>query len=170
MAITLQPYDPAWPRTFESRRTELERALAPWLTASGVLHIGSTAVPGLAAKPIIDMMAGVRSLSAASAAIPVLLDLGWAHAAHRPEALWFFTSVTQRTQELAAGLHLTEEGSPLWQERVAFRDALRTSSAVRDEYQALKMRLAGEHDELRAYTADKRAFVARVLADAGITL
>ena len=56
------PYDPEWPRLFEAERARLEAVLAPWLER-GIHHIGSTAVPGLAAKPIIDMIAGVPGLS-----------------------------------------------------------------------------------------------------------
>ena len=69
------------------------------------------------------------------------------------------------------GLHLTEPGSDLWRERIAFRDALRRDSKLITEYETLKLRLAQEHrvdDE--AYTAGKHAFVARVLGSAGLQL
>ena len=68
------------------------------------------------------------------------------------------------------GLHLTEPGSDLWCERLAFRDALRADSALAAEYDALKRRLADTHgDDVNAYTAGKREFVARVLASAGLS-
>jgi GrpB-like predicted nucleotidyltransferase (UPF0157 family) len=68
-------------------------------------------------------------------------------------------------------LHLTEADSDLWRERLAFRDALRANPALAAEYQALKLQLAQEHrEDVAAYTAGKRAFVARVLASAGIQL
>ena len=68
-------------------------------------------------------------------------------------------------------LHLTEPGSDLWQERFAFRDALREDPQLRAEYQQLKQELAAAHpDDMDAYTAGKRAFVARVLDTASITL
>ena len=68
------------------------------------------------------------------------------------------------------GLHLTEPGSDLWRERLAFRDALRFDRALADEYAALKLRLAQEHaDDPAAYVAGKRAFVGSVLEDAGLT-
>ena len=76
-----------------------------------------------------------------------------------------------RLAETVFGLHLTEPGSDLWRERLAFRDALRADPSLRAEYQALKVDLAGDHaDDLAAYTAGKQAFVARVLAGAGIGL
>jgi GrpB-like predicted nucleotidyltransferase (UPF0157 family) len=59
--VRILPYDPRWPGRFEGERTRLEAALRPWL-AGPVEHIGSTAVPGLAAKPVVDIMAGVRDL------------------------------------------------------------------------------------------------------------
>jgi GrpB-like predicted nucleotidyltransferase (UPF0157 family) len=169
VAITVVPYDPQWPLRFEAERAELDRLLAPWLVG-GVQHIGSTAIPGLSAKPIIDMMAGIADLAAAQAAIPVLESHGYRHAPHRPEALWFHKPQSDELAERTHQLHLTEPGSALWRERLAFRDALRDDTALRDEYQALKLRLAGAHgDDIKAYTADKRAFVARVLAIHGVS-
>ena len=76
------PYDPTWPTRFDQERRLLERVLAPWLDG-GIHHIGSTSIPGLAAKPIIDMMAGVRDLDEARAASAVLLLEGYVHAPHR---------------------------------------------------------------------------------------
>lgn len=167
--INVTAYDPDWPRRFEAERAELESLLAPWLV-QGVHHIGSTSIPGISAKPIIDMMAGIRDLDEARAAIPVLEEYGYEHAPHRPTAHWFHKPRSQRLAEQTHALHLTEPGSDLWVERLTFRDTLRADTALRDEYQALKLRLAGEHEDVRAYTADKREFVARVLAEHGVVL
>jgi GrpB-like predicted nucleotidyltransferase (UPF0157 family) len=175
MPISVLAYDPEWPRRFEAERTVLEQLLAPWL-AGGIHHIGSTAIPGLSAKPIIDMMAAVADLEAARAAISVLERSGgqgpsYRHAPHRPDALWFHKPQSDVHDERTHHLHLTEPDSPLWRERLAFRDALRADPALRDEYQALKLRLADAHGEnIKAYTADKRAFVARVLEMQGVAL
>src|SRR5581483_12322581 len=124
------PPDAGWPARFEAERARLEDALRPWLAAEGVEHVGSTAVPGLPAKPIIDMIAGVRSLEEARAAFPTLESLGYAWRPHRPEAHLFVRE--------GYGVHLTEPGSDLWRERLAFRDALRRSARLRDEYAAWK--------------------------------
>lgn len=169
MSIEVVAYNPHWPERFAEEQALLERVLAPWLSA-GVHHIGSTSVPGLAAKPIIDMMAGIRDLAAARAAIPVLAEHGYWHGPHRPEALWFAKPLSAYGPECTHGLHLTEPGSPLWRERLAFRDALRADPALRDEYQALKLRLAQTSVDVTGYTRDKREFVGRVLASAGIAL
>lgn len=170
MPITVVEYDPDWPRRFESERVLLERVLAPWLHG-GVHHVGSTAIPGLAAKPIIDMVAGVRDLEEARAAFGPLREQFYVHAPHRPHAHWFYKPPSPHWWRRTHQVHLTQPGTDLWHERLAFRDALRADRALLDEYQALKLRLAQEHGaDVLAYTSDKRAFVARVLASAGIEL
>ena len=157
MADLVIAYDQAWPRLFEAERARLESALAQWLT-TGVHHIGSTAVPGLAAKPTIDMLAGIGDLAEARAAFEPLEGLGYRHRDHRPEAHLFVRS--------GFGVHLTEPGSDLWRERLAFRDALRSDPALVAEYAEWKRRHAGPE----GYSADKRPLVMRVLSDAGIGL
>jgi GrpB-like predicted nucleotidyltransferase (UPF0157 family) len=162
------PYDPEWQRAFEGERRLLERALAPGLK-DGIQHVGSTAVPGIAAKPIIDMVAGVRDLEEARAAFEPLREESYVHAPHRPGIAHHFAKPS--ASEAKYGLHLTERGSDLWRERLAFRDALRRDAALAREYEALKLWLAREHgDDAAAYTAGKRALVARVLASVGETL
>jgi GrpB-like predicted nucleotidyltransferase (UPF0157 family) len=166
--ISVVPYDPEWQRVFESESQVLEHTLAPWLK-DGIHHVGSTAVPGLAAKPIIDMVAGVRDFEEARAAFEPLREESYVHAPHRPGIAHHFAKPS--ASEARYGLHLTEPGSDLWRERLAFRDALRRDTALAREYEALKLRLAREHgDDAAAYTAGKRAFVARILANVGETL
>jgi GrpB-like predicted nucleotidyltransferase (UPF0157 family) len=166
--IVVVPYDPDWPRRFEAERALLEGILAPWLE-DGIRHIGSTAIPGGTAKPIIDMMAGVRDLKEARAAFDPLGEEFYLYDPHRPGIAHHFAKPSRRLSEMTHSLHLTERGSDLWVERLAFRDALRGDSDLAAEYEALKIRLAGEHrDDGRAYTTGKRAFVARLLASAGL--
>ena len=162
------PYDPDWPRRFEEERAQLERALAPWLEG-GVHHIGSTAIPGIAAKPEIDMMAGARDFEEARAAFEPLFALGYAETPHRPR--------THHFSKPAGGpwthhLHLTEPGTDLWVERLAFRDALRADPELVAEYETLKLQMIAEErrggPEYSAVT--KRPFVARVLAQAAIEI
>ena len=166
--ISVVPYNDEWPRRFQVERAVLERVLSPWLTG-GIHHVGATSVPGLAAKPIIDMIAGVRDLDEARAAFEPLRENGYLYSPHRPRIAHHFSKPSLRLSETTHGLHLTEPGSDLWRERLAFRDALRRDPALVAEYAALKRRLAEEHGEdVAAYTAGKRAFVARVLATAGL--
>jgi GrpB-like predicted nucleotidyltransferase (UPF0157 family) len=168
--IRVVPYDPEWPRRFDAERALLERVLAPWLEG-GVHHVGSTAVPGLAAKPLIDIVAGVRDFEEARAASEPLAELGYVSEPHRPGIAHHFAReiVAQSHKVDGFGLHLTEPGSDLWRERLVFRDALRADAELAAEYEALKLRLAREHpDDRFAYTAGKREFVARVLAAHGL--
>lgn len=169
-AIVLVPYDPEWPERFESERVLLERVLAPWLEG-GIHHIGSTAIPGIAAKPVLDIMAGVRDLAEARAAFEPLSEHSYLPAPHRQHEAHHFAKPSLRVSEATHGLHLTEPGSDLWRERLAFRDALRADPTLLAEYEALKLRFAAEDPGTDGgYTAAKRPFVARVLATAGIEL
>lgn len=167
MTIVVVPYDPAWPRRFDEERRLLEDVLAPWLEG-GIHHIGSTAVPGLAAKPILDIMAGVRDFEEARAAYEPLREHGYVHEPHRPGIAHHFARRSP-TGDTTHGLHLTEPGSDLWRERLVFRDALRDDPELAAEYERLKRRLARAHvDEGSAYVQGKRQFVADVLAGFGL--
>jgi GrpB-like predicted nucleotidyltransferase (UPF0157 family) len=143
----------------------LERVLARWLDG-GVHHVGSTAVPGLAAKPIIDIVAGVRDLEDSRAAFEPLRALAYEWHEHRPEAHAFFKPADGSEQ--THHLHLTVPGSALWRERLAFRDALRSDPSLVEEYAAWKASHAASAGA--PYTDDKRPLVLRVLAARGIDL
>ena len=159
--IEIVEYDPAWPARFASER---ERLL--WLLAGAELHhIGSTAVPGLPAKPVIDLMALVQDLDAPIAA---LVERG---GYQYPEAFnatlshrrWLCRpTATYRTHHL----HLVDEPAELAR-HLRFRDRLRASATLRDEYALLKrkltQRLGGDRE---AYSEAKSAFIQRVEADA----
>jgi GrpB-like predicted nucleotidyltransferase (UPF0157 family) len=169
-AALVVPYDPEWPRLFEGERAELERVLRPWLDG-GIHHVGSTAVPGLAAKPIIDIIADARDLETAREAFEPLRAPGYRYHEHRPEAHAFSKpESTADWWEQTHHLHLTEPGSDLWRERLAFRDALRIEPELAAEYQEWKLRNAVTTAQPNAYTVGKRAFVARELAENGIEL
>lgn len=160
--IEVLPYDPAWPDRFEHERRRLQAALAPWLIGP-IEHIGSTAVPALPAKPVIDIMAPVHSLAASRPAIEAAAAIGYLHAPYKADVMHWLCkpSPALRTHHL----HLVPFDSPLWRERLAFRDALRSQPALAAEYAALKLRLAQQHrDDREAYTDAKTPFVQGVLA------
>ena len=155
--IEVVPYSPSWPEQFATESALLTSRLQPWL-AGAPEHIGSTAVPGLSAKPVIDIMAPVCSLETSRAAIPAAEALGYVHFPYKPDVMHWFCkpSPAHRTHHL----HLVPFDSPLWRERLAFRDALRRSPALAAEYQALKLRLAALHSTDReAYTEAKSPFI-----------
>jgi len=162
--ILLVDYDPAWPAAFESERGRLSEVLGEWLTGP-IEHIGSTAVPGLRAKPVLDIMAGVESLTASRPAIQAVARLNYVHFPYRADVMHWFCkpSPAQRTHHL----HLVPFGSPLWNERLLFRDVLRSDRAVAAEYAKLKTLLADRYrNDREAYTEAKTAFIARVLTPA----
>ncbi len=139
----------------------LLNVLSAWLSGP-IEHIGSTAVPGLVAKPVIDIMAGVQSLDASRPAISVLVQRGWTYFPYRAEVMHWFCkpSPAFRTHHL----HLVPFRSPLWTERLAFRDCLRRDPAVAAEYAALKHDLAQRYEfDREAYTDAKEPFVRQVL-------
>ncbi len=167
MGVLVVPYSDGWPELFAAEARRLEASLAPWLVGP-LEHVGSTAVRGLAAKPVLDMLAPVGDLDAARAALPVLIRLGYRLGEHRlDEALWSYREdAGTRTHQL----HLTRPDSALWRERLAFRDALRSDPALRAEYAELKQELSSRTSDLGEYTAGKRDLVARVLSSRGVDL
>ena len=158
--VEIAPYDPAWPKGFEEEREALQRVLGAWLVGS-IEHIGSTAVQGLAAKAVIDIMAGVENLDASRPAISVVATLGYCYFPYRPDSEHWFCkpSPTFRTHHL----HLVPFGQPQWQRSIAFRDYLRAHGRVAAEYEALKRRLAQDHRfDREAYTEAKIPFITRI--------
>jgi GrpB-like predicted nucleotidyltransferase (UPF0157 family) len=159
--IVIAPYSPLWPERFAEEAARLRVVLAPWLVA-GIEHIGSTAVPGLAAKPVIDIMAPVQDLDASRAAIVAAVAAGYCHYPYKPEQMHWFCkpSPAHRTHHL----HLVPWGSALWHDRLAFRDELRHNDAFAQQYVDLKRALAARDAlDREAYTEAKSPFVASVL-------
>lgn len=156
------PYCPDWPAQFEAEKRVLQSVLLPWLVGE-IQHIGSTAVPGLCAKPVIDIMAPVASLRDYEAAISAATSAGYVHHPYRAEVMHWFCKPSPHVR--THHLHLVPLGSQLWFERLVFRDALRTSPVWADEYARLKLRLAEQFPTDReAYTQGKASFVERVLS------
>ena len=158
--VEIVPYDPAWPRLFEEERTALIDAIGPWL-AGAVEHVGSTAIPGLAAKPVIDIMAGVATLAASRPALEAAARLGYCYFPYRPETEHWFCkpSPAFRTHHL----HLMPVGGAEWSGTIAFRDYLRAHPEIAAEYAELKGRLARQYRHDReAYTQAKGPFISRV--------
>lgn len=164
--IEVLAYDASWPAMFQAERMVLEVALAPWLTGP-IEHIGSTAVPMLRAKPVIDIMAPVHTLETSRSAIGAATTAGYVYYPYKAEVMHWFCkpSAGHRTHHL----QLVPIDSALWHQRLAFRDALRQSPALAAEYVELKMRLAQKFAQDReAYTDAKGPFVQRVLSELNV--
>lgn len=165
--IVVRPHDPTWSERFTVERHRLEPVLHPW-TVQRIEHIGSTAVPGLAAKPIIDMLAVVDDIDAADAATDALVGLGW-HPAPEPDDAdlrrrsWCTPDVATRTHHL----HIVEKQSEQWRSWIAFRNILRTHPSAAMEYATLKRQLAeqfgSDPNDREAYRRGKTMFICQML-------
>lgn len=159
--IRLVPHDPAWAERFEIEARLLAEAIEPWVTG-GIHHVGSTSIPDLDAKPIIDIAVGVESLEASRPCIALVGELGYLYAPYRAEVMHWFCKPdpARRTHHL----HLIPTGSGRLEDELLFRDFLRAHPERAREYGALKHRLAGAHrDDRDAYTAAKTDFVLETL-------
>ncbi|WP_411881963.1 GrpB family protein [Polaromonas sp. YR568] len=160
--VALLAYDPRWPGLFEAERARLQSLFPNDFIA--IEHMGSTAVPGLAAKPVIDILAGVESMAAARALVGPLCANGYTASAEFNAGLadrqWLMRwAEGHRTHHL----HLVVHGGPLWAQRLRFRDALRGDAALAARYAALKAGLAAQYPRDReAYTEAKAVFVRAV--------
>jgi GrpB-like predicted nucleotidyltransferase (UPF0157 family) len=161
--IYLVPYDASWPARFAEERAVLARVLSPWL-AGPIEHIGSTAVPGLVAKPVIDIMAAVASLDESRPALAAVATLQYAYFPYRAEIMHWLCKPSDEVR--THHLHLVPFASALWHERLRFRDRLRSDTRVAAEYAALKLALAARYEfDREQYTDGKEPFVRRILAE-----
>lgn len=162
--IVIVPYDPGWPELFEQQRARVAAVLAPVLVGP-VEHIGSTSVPGLPAKPIIDMLARVTDYAAAGAVAAGLAGVGWSAAPEPADTglrrwSYCFPDVARRSHHL----HVVEHASTGWPTWLAFRDRLRADPAAAAEYAALKTALAArDRSDRVAYRAGKAPFIEAIL-------
>ena len=170
--IDVMPYSPDWPEMFEKEKAHLI-AVLPAELIGRVVHFGSTAVPGLAAKPIIDILVEVFDMTAAKTRLaPILEDEGYDYLfrpsfgdSTPPFYAWFIkrNAAGERTHHI----HMVEPHFEHWQ-RLRFRDYLIAHPEARDAYGALKETLSRTHPNDRvAYTEGKTAFILKVMSKLG---
>jgi GrpB-like predicted nucleotidyltransferase (UPF0157 family) len=166
--VVIVPYDTRWPQLFAESASEIREAVRSAILA--VHHVGSTAVPGLCAKPILDILVSVADLEAGLALVPALEAIGYEF---RPDEAIRDRHFFRRPHGGALRTHhlsLAEPGSRHHVATLAFRDALRGNPRLVDEYGRLKMSLAERFSRDRpAYIDAKTEFVTRVLAARGGT-
>jgi GrpB-like predicted nucleotidyltransferase (UPF0157 family) len=162
--VEVRSPDPAWQASGERERETLQASLAQWLVVP-VEHVGSTSVPGLAAKPILDLQAAIADLRAVPLIAEKLAPIGWHQVPpeldQRP---WrrFFVKVGDGRR--AAHLHVMVAGTARWDEQLIFRDALRADPSLAEAYAALKRDLVARHaTDREQYSSAKAAFVRAVL-------
>ena len=162
--IEILEYNAEWPAMYEAEKARILGAAGAKIVA--IEHIGSTAVPGLGAKPIIDVLAAVEQMSDSLACIEPLKNLGYEY--------YFWPEFPERCLFLdgpiGAGphhLHMTGSMSDFWREKLLFRDFLRAHSEVAEEYYELKKAWAATYgadsDRYEPYTEAKNGFIDSLL-------
>lgn len=162
-AVTVEPYNSQWPEKFAAEAPLIRQAMGD--CAVEVQHIGSTSVPGLAAKPVIDILVGVSGpLEMSAAQIKAMAAIGYEY---RGDAgvegrLFFRKGGANRSHHC----HVVSYGDSVWQEHLLFRDYLRTHPADREAYALLKQELAAQYggaEQRAVYTESKAPFIQGVL-------
>jgi GrpB-like predicted nucleotidyltransferase (UPF0157 family) len=159
--VRILPYETSWPAAFERERDRLLEIYGEGAVA--IEHIGSTAVPALAAKPIIDILVGLRSLRSEDLRIEEMERIGYEHRGSQGiVGREFFGKGRPRTVHV----HVVGHGTDQWRVHVAFRNLLRADPGRAHEYEALKRTLAERYgDDRGAYTEGKSEFIASALSD-----
>jgi len=161
-------YDPDWPAAFDAEAVRLRSALGP--VALRVDHHGSTSVPGLAAKPVIDIQISVVTLQTLDSLRAGLESCGYTHVPHSDDAFCPFFHRPVRWPH-SHHVHVVERGGLEERRTLAFRDYVRDHADVAREYERLKINLvsrigATDHESREAYARGKTAFIDRIVASA----
>jgi GrpB-like predicted nucleotidyltransferase (UPF0157 family) len=155
--VVIADYDPAWPERFAAERERIRAALGP--QALRIEHIGSTSVPGLAAKPIVDILVGVADPDDAAALDPALAAAGYELRVLEPGHRMF------RTPAHDVHVHVWRDDGPEVARYLAFRDRLRSSPEDRAAYESRKRELAArEWEEMNFYAEAKSDVVEAIIA------
>ena len=168
MKITLVEYNPDWPKAFEQEYRLLLHTLED--SVAQIEHIGSTSVPGLVSKPIIDIMVGLADFSMADSLVPKIVNLGYTYFPEFEDVLpnrRFFKKLLGG--EATHHIHMTEIGSEFWQRHLLFRNYLRCNRETAEEYASLKKELAKQDWEVSNDFAEaKTDFIKRVEEQAAL--
>jgi len=162
--IVIVPYNSEWPQKFEKEKTVLEKVIGNYITG-GIHHIGSTSIPGLSAKPIIDILIGVESLEASKACLDILPKIQYQYYPYKEDQEHWFCKPSPAHRDYH--LHLIPTDNPDFKACLAFRDYLRSHEEARNKYQQLKTNLAEEFkNDRETYTQAKTEFVKEIVSKA----
>jgi GrpB-like predicted nucleotidyltransferase (UPF0157 family) len=164
--VVIVDYNPQWPILYEQEKSLILGAIGHIIAA--IEHVGSTAVPGLGAKPIIDIMIGLHRLDDAVECIPRLQSLGYQYVpefeASIPERRFFRKGPDEARSH---HIHMVEQVSEFWKRHLQFRDYMRAHPEEVRQYQQLKQELAARFGSDRdGYSRAKAPFIQSVLARA----
>jgi GrpB-like predicted nucleotidyltransferase (UPF0157 family) len=162
--VEVVDYDHSWPAQYAEERDRIAAAIGD--AALAIEHVGGTAVPGLPAKPVIDLMVGVEDIERAGPAVAGLINLGYEYVpefeSELPDRRYF-----RRGAPESHHVHMVSASSDFFQEHLLFRDWLREHPQAAEEYGKLKRGLASRHRLDRdAYRAGKLPFIDTVVAAA----
>jgi GrpB-like predicted nucleotidyltransferase (UPF0157 family) len=162
--VVIVPYDPAWPDLFDEEMERVTEAVGHIIRR--IAHVGSTAVPGLAAKAIVDMTAGVADASSAELCLAPLAKIGYTDVTPQPDEddSWYYCLGKRPSAGPVYHLHLMEFPSTFWDKHLLFREYLRAHPDAAQEYERLKRELATRfRDDRPRYTEAKAGFIEKAL-------
>jgi GrpB-like predicted nucleotidyltransferase (UPF0157 family) len=162
--VALAPPSDDWPSRFAAIQARLAAALGA--TAVRIDHVGSTSIPGIHAKPVIDVQVSVPDIDDEGAYVPQIESLGWPMRSREPELLHrYFRDAADRPRR--THIHVCQSGSKWERDHLLFRDYLRAHPDVAAEYQRVKEEAAAAYGDHRlAYTEAKGPFIESVLTQA----
>lgn len=154
--VELVEYDPSWAERFEEERERLVGVFDG--REVGIEHIGSTSVPGLCAKPIVDVLVGLGELELRDEEVSAMAELGYEYLGEHglPGRLFF------RKEPRTHHVHVVEHGGEHWERQLTFRDTLRNDAEERRRYDEFKRSLAAEGHPREVYTELKTPFIREV--------
>jgi len=159
--VTLSEPDPEWRALFERERDRIKTAVGP--VALDIQHIGSTSIPGIAAKPIVDIAVAIVSFEAFDVHVPVIEKLGYIYRGEHgiPRRHYFVLG-----EPRVVHLHFLEISGEQWRDHLVFRETMRARPDLREAYMNLKRDLVKRFaDDRDGYTAGKREFIRGIIGD-----
>ena len=160
--VVLSPHCDEWHRLFEEEKARILDAIGEHVVA--IEHVGSTAICGIVAKPILDLMVGIPTFEYGEKCVQPLERRGYEYKGENGVPMrHFFGKGSPRTRHL----HMVDVNSDFWKNHLLFRDHLRHNISAAQEYNDLKLSLAHRFpDDREAYTSGKETFVERILREA----
>ena len=157
--LRVSPYREEWKNLFEIEKKNIEKAIGDYI--EDIQHVGSTSIPGMPAKPILDIAIAVKDFEEARVCIKPLCDRGYTFKGENgiPRRHYFL-----KGEPCTHHIHMLEKDSEEWEKLILFRDYLRSNQKTAEEYKKLKRNLSERHREDRkVYQAAKTDFVAAVI-------
>jgi len=163
--IILEPFSADWGRRYAEESARLYQAIGKQVVA--IEHIGSTAIPGMSAKPVIDIMIGLNRLVDSLECLRPLREMGYVYVpqyeAEMPFRRFFYLTLPDNPDMFMYHLHMVEHKHPFWEQHLLFRDYLRANADAVAEFDLLKQDLVARGVGSRAYALTKMEYVDRVV-------